>query len=75
MRARLRAGGRFVLFMTRRNPFTRALIGHWWQSNLYSAPELRAAFERAGFSRTAFCSFPLAARYLSVWGHIVEAQR
>src|SRR6185369_4111790 len=51
LRSRLRDRGHFVLFMTRRNPFTRLVIGRWWESNLYSAPELRDAFARAGFSR------------------------
>lgn len=75
LRARLQEGGRLVLFITRRNPLTRVLIGRWWESNLYTAPELTQAFAAAGFSRTAFRSFPLAASYLSVWGHIVEAER
>jgi cyclopropane fatty-acyl-phospholipid synthase-like methyltransferase len=34
LRAPLRDGGRFVLFITRRNPLTRIIIGRWWQSNL-----------------------------------------
>jgi ubiquinone/menaquinone biosynthesis C-methylase UbiE len=75
LRARLKNGGRFVLFITRRNPLTRLLIGKWWASNLYTAPELAEAFRRAGFSRFEFRSFPLEARYLSPWGHIVEAVR
>ncbi len=75
LRARLKDGGRLVLFMTRRNPFTRALIGRWWQSNLYTAPELRQAFSAAGFARIRFPGFPLAARYLAAWGHVVEAER
>jgi SAM-dependent methyltransferase len=74
LRDRLRDGGRFVLFVTRRNPLTRIMIGRWWQSNLYTAPELADAFQRAGFSRFALPGFPLAARYLSVWGHVVEAE-
>jgi len=32
LRARLGDGGRFVLIMTWRNPFTRALIGRWWRT-------------------------------------------
>ena len=75
LRARLRDGGRFVLFMTRRNPFTRVLIGRWWRSNLYTAPELATAFRQAGFSRTTFRRFPPAACHLAVWGHVVEAER
>lgn len=75
LRERLKAGGHFVLFMTRRNPMTRLLIGQWWASNLYTAPELAEVFRRAGFSRFEFRSFPAEARYLSPWGHIVEATR
>jgi cyclopropane fatty-acyl-phospholipid synthase-like methyltransferase len=75
LRARLKLDGRFVLFITRRNPLTRLMIGAWWQSNLYTARELAHAFQRAGFSRFAFPGFPLAARHLSVWGHVVEAER
>ena len=73
LRARLNEGGSFILFITRRNPLTRLLIGRWWASNLYSVGELADAFQRAGFSRFAFRRFPPAVRYLSVWGHIVEA--
>jgi hypothetical protein len=50
------------------------LIGRWWQSNLYTAPELMQAFRAAGFSRVRFPGFPFAARYLSAWGHVVEAE-
>jgi 2-polyprenyl-3-methyl-5-hydroxy-6-metoxy-1,4-benzoquinol methylase len=75
LRNRLSAGGTFVLFMTRRNPLTRVLIGGWWQSNLYTATELANCLREAGFSRSGFRAFPLSARHLSMWGHIVEAQR
>ena len=75
LRARLNEQGTFVLFITRRNPLTRALIGRWWESNLYTTRELHDAFQRAGFSAVSFRSFPLAGRHLSVWGHIVEGRR
>jgi 2-polyprenyl-3-methyl-5-hydroxy-6-metoxy-1,4-benzoquinol methylase len=75
LRARLRSGGHFILFMTRRNPLTRVLIGLWWASNLYTQPELRDAFHAAGFSTIAFRRFPLSGQHLAVWGHIVEARR
>jgi SAM-dependent methyltransferase len=75
LRERLHERGRFVLFITRRNPLTRVLIGRWWQSNLYTAPELLRACQAAGFSRIRFPGFPLAARYLASWGHVVEAER
>lgn len=75
LRERLGQDGRFVLFMTRRNPLTRVLVGRWWASNLYSRRELREAFEAAGFSEVVFRRFPLAGLHLAVWGHIVEARR
>jgi len=75
LRERLMHGGHFVLFMTRRNPLTRVMIGRWWQSNLYTARELADTFQRAGFARFTFSGFPLSARHLSVWGHVVEAER
>ena len=75
LRGRLRDGGQLVLFVTRRNPMTRLLIGRWWQSNLYTVPELRDAFMAAGFKRVRFPGFPLVARYLATWGHVVEADR
>jgi len=75
LRARLRDGGSFVLFMTRRNALTRLLIGHWWESNLYAAYELDTAFRAAGFTDIAVRHFPLSAAYLTVWGHIIEGRR
>jgi SAM-dependent methyltransferase len=75
LRGRLRDGGRLVLFITRRNALMRLLIGRWWESNLYTAPELGEAFRRAGFAQVEFPSFPLAARYLALWGHVVVARR
>jgi cyclopropane fatty-acyl-phospholipid synthase-like methyltransferase len=75
LRDRLRNGGRFVLFITRRNPLTRIMIGRWWQSNTYTAQELTDAFQEAGFARLTFSGFPLSARHLAVWGHVVEAER
>jgi SAM-dependent methyltransferase len=75
LRGRLKPDGRLVLFITRRNPFTRLLVGHWWQSNLYTAAELTVAFRAAGFSAFSFRSFPPIARRMALWGHIVEAER
>ncbi len=75
LRGRLRPDGRFVSFMTRRNPFTRVVIGRWRQSNLYRASELAEAFTAAGFAGVRFPGFPPAARYLATWGHVVEAER
>ena len=75
LRGRLGENGRLVLFITRRNWLTRPLIGRWWQSNIYSAEELRVAFRQAGFAECTFRSFPREARYLALWGYIIEAGR
>jgi ubiquinone/menaquinone biosynthesis C-methylase UbiE len=73
LRARLAPGGRLILFITRRNWLMRPLIGRWWHGNLYTRPELGVLLREAGFREFAFGSFPLAARHLSFWGHVVEA--
>jgi len=73
LRALLRPGGRFVLFITRRNWLTRPLIGRWWQGHLYTADELEASLTQAGFAHVAFQRFPPSFRYLGLWGHVVEA--
>ena len=75
LRGLLAPEGRFVLFITRRNWLTRPLIGRWWQGNLYDEAELSERFRRAGFESFGFGSFPVQARHLSLWGHIVEASR
>jgi cyclopropane fatty-acyl-phospholipid synthase-like methyltransferase len=75
LRARLCPEGTFVLFMTRRNLFTRLFIGYWWKSNLYSQRELQDAFINAGFRSVSFGVFPAIVRNMSLWGHIVEAQQ
>ena len=64
-----------VLFITKRNWVMKPLIGRWWRSNLYTRPELLAAFEQAGFLRVVFRKFPLLYRTFDLWGHIVEAQQ
>jgi cyclopropane fatty-acyl-phospholipid synthase-like methyltransferase len=74
LRGLLREDGNLLLFITRRNWLMRPLIGQWWNANLYVARELEHAFSRAGFSAVAFHTFPLAFRYLALWGYIVEAR-
>ena len=74
IRGLLHRDGRFILFITRRTWLMRLLIGRWWQSNLYNAPELEEAFRRAGFANVAFGAFPPLFRHLAHWGHIVEAR-
>lgn len=74
LKARLNPGGSLVLFITRRNWLMNLMIGRWWESNLYDAGEIEGAFQRAGFSRVVFGSFPGFFRYLALWGYIVEAE-
>ncbi len=75
LRARLSEGGSLLLFMTRDNWLMRPLIGRWWQSNLYTAQQLKTAFAEAGFSAITFRRFPPLYRYLAFWGHYIEARR
>ncbi len=69
----MRLGGRFVLFVTKRNWLMWPLIGRWWDSNLYTAGELTEALGRAGVRDVKFGAFPLRYKHLAPWGHIVEA--
>jgi SAM-dependent methyltransferase len=73
LRERLAPGGRIVVFITRDNWLTRPMIGAWWRSNVYSEADLHDRFEAAGYSSVTFGSFPGAFRYLSIWGHVIEA--
>jgi cyclopropane fatty-acyl-phospholipid synthase-like methyltransferase len=75
LRRRLADGGRLVVFITKRNWLTRSMIGWWWKSHVYSRGELLDQFERAGFSRLTFRSFPLTVRHLAVWGFVIEASK
>jgi len=75
LRELLSEGSSLLLFMTRDTWLMRQLIGRWWQSNVYTAQELKDGFAAAGFSAIQFRSFPLFYRYLASWGHIVEARR
>jgi mannose-6-phosphate isomerase-like protein (cupin superfamily)/cyclopropane fatty-acyl-phospholipid synthase-like methyltransferase len=74
LRTRLRVGGTFLLFITRRNWLTQPLIGRWWRSNLYTAGELEQSLREAGFTGIAFRRFPPSFRHLDLWGYIVEAR-
>jgi cyclopropane fatty-acyl-phospholipid synthase-like methyltransferase len=74
LRSLLKKDGSFLLFITRRNWLTRPLIGRWWQSNLYTAGEVRQAFRDAGFASVAFRRFPASFGYLNLWGYVIEAR-
>ncbi len=75
LRARLADDGTFVLFISRRNPLMRWLIGRWWHAELYSRAELEQRLAAAGYTRWQFRRFPFPYTFLSLWGHVVEAQR
>ena len=75
LKDRLKPGGVLTLFITRRNPAMRLLIGFWWASNLYSRQELEDAFRVAGFEKVQFPTFPTRAANMALWGHIVQATR
>ncbi len=74
LRGLLNRNGRFLLFITKRNWLMRPLIGRWWHSHLYTAPELTEAFRHAGFATLSFREFPVQYGYLATWGHIIEAE-
>lgn len=74
LRSLLSDKGTIVLFITRRNWLTRPLIGWWWDAHLYNRAQLAHAFREAGFTSVSFRVFPALFRYLSLWGHIVEAR-
>jgi SAM-dependent methyltransferase len=74
LRTRLAAGGRLVLFMTRRNVVTRQLVERPWGGNRYSRTELAEAFATAGYRDTTFHRFPSRYGWLNLWGHVVEGR-
>jgi cyclopropane fatty-acyl-phospholipid synthase-like methyltransferase len=73
LRALLNSGGRFLLFITKRNWLMRPLIGRWWRGHLYSTEEVRDALGQAGFASVTFRTFPPPFRHFDAWGHIAEA--
>jgi SAM-dependent methyltransferase len=74
LRRRLAGDGALFLFVSRRNPVMRALIGRPWQAELYTRDELARALAEAGLGRVRFHGFPGLHRYLDLWGHVVEAR-
>jgi ubiquinone/menaquinone biosynthesis C-methylase UbiE len=72
--ARLGEAGRLLLFMTRRNWMTSALVERPWGGNRYSRRELADAFDAARFRQAAFRRFPASYGWLNLWGHVVEGQ-
>lgn len=74
LHVRLHWHGTLVVFISRHNPFMVPFIQKWWQANLYSKTELRAAFQAAGFAHVDFSAFPFPFGYLNAWGHIAVAR-
>ncbi len=74
LRSRLNDIGSLLLFISRRSWLMKPLIGRWWDANLYHTAELEKSLRLAGFSSIEFGAFPTPYRYLSLWGHVVEAR-
>ncbi len=62
--ALLKPGGHLILCITRRDILTRWLVGTWWQSNLYTKPEIAEAFRAAGAADIKFHHLPGVFRVL-----------
>ena len=73
LRARLKPGGRLLLFISRRNFLTQLLIRRWWNANVFDRAELSGMLESAGFTRIRFSSFPGRHFHLNLWGFVVYA--
>lgn len=73
LRGRLSPGGRFLLFITRRNWLTSVLVERPWGGARYSDQELATSFAAAGFAGLTFHRFPPRYGWLNLWGYIVEA--
>lgn len=74
LRARVAPGGRFLLFITRRNWITWLLIGKWWKANRYRRRTLREALRAAGFAQVAVRRFPPAYFWQNQWAHVLECR-
>jgi len=74
LRSHLSEGGRFLLFITRRNWLTGLLIERLWAANRYSRKELVEVFAAAGFGEVTLNRFPVNYSWLNRWGYIVEGR-
>lgn len=73
LRARLKPGGRLLIFISRRNPLTKLLISRWWNASVLDRAELTGMLESSGFTRIHFSSFPGRHFHLNLWGLVVHA--
>lgn len=73
--ARLKPGGKFILFITSNNWLTKILVENPWGGHRYTRDELRILFSQTGLANVGFNKFPLKYGWLNLWGHIVEADR
>jgi SAM-dependent methyltransferase len=73
LRERLAPGGTFLLFITRRNWITSALIAKPWKANVYRGDEVRQFLAAARFKRVTFRKFPASYFWHNWWAHVVEA--
>jgi ubiquinone/menaquinone biosynthesis C-methylase UbiE len=70
---RLARDGRLIVVITRKNPIAKVMVEWTWKAKGYTAGELRAAFECAGFASIAFHRFPLPYFWLNPTNHVVVA--
>lgn len=66
-------GGRLVIFISRSNPLTAALIRRWWKANTYSRSEIENIFRNTGFRKITFERFPFPYWHLALVIYVVEA--
>lgn len=74
LRARMAAGGRIVVMITRRSPETKLLIDWAWHANRYTQDAVRQAFAQAGFENARFVRFPLRYAWLNRANFVVVAE-
>jgi SAM-dependent methyltransferase len=70
---RLAAGGCILAMITRRSIETKVFIEWAWGAERYTADELRAAFEKAGYQDLRFIRFPLPFVWLSRANYVLAA--
>lgn len=75
LKSRLKTGGTFCLFITKKNLLMSLLIKKWWKANIYEKEEIRKILTEAGFKNIRFKKFPYPYTYLNLWGFAIEAKK
>jgi len=70
---RLARDGRLIVVVTGKNAIAKVMIEWAWKARGYTAGELRAAFEGAGFASIAFRRFPMSYFRLNPTNHVIVA--